>query len=99
MLTKCLCCAAASTDVLISMHGAGLTHVIFQPPGGALIELFPNYVPARPHFQKLSAWRHLVYREWSNKDARNEKENFATRIPPEVMLKLVGEVVMEMGRV
>jgi hypothetical protein len=30
-----------NTDVLISVHGNGLSHILFLPPGAAVIELFP----------------------------------------------------------
>ncbi|XP_064485257.1 EGF domain-specific O-linked N-acetylglucosamine transferase-like isoform X2 [Ornithodoros turicata] len=31
---------SANTDILIGMHGAGLTHVLFQPDWGVLFELY-----------------------------------------------------------
>jgi EGF domain-specific O-GlcNAc transferase len=29
------------TDVLVGVHGAGMTHVLFLPPGSAAVEIFP----------------------------------------------------------
>ena len=33
--------ATLQADVLMGMHGAGLTHLIFTQPGAAVVELFP----------------------------------------------------------
>lgn len=33
---------AAQTDVMLSMHSNGLTHALWMPAGGAVVEIFPN---------------------------------------------------------
>jgi capsular polysaccharide biosynthesis protein len=60
------------TDVLVAMHGAGLSHVLFMPRHGALIELEPRSQSANTHFADLALWRGLFYRRWKNTDSRNE---------------------------
>jgi len=35
------------TDLLIGIHGAGLTHTMFLPPGAALFEILPGNVGKR----------------------------------------------------
>ncbi len=34
----------ASTSVLIALHGAGLTNLMFMQPGTVVIEIFPPHV-------------------------------------------------------
>ena len=34
--------AVASTDILIGMHGAALTHSLLLPPWGGVMELWPK---------------------------------------------------------
>lgn len=52
----------ARTDVLIGMHGAGLSHALFLPPQGVLLELMPSGYSSRMHYQNFCAWRALVCR-------------------------------------
>ncbi|XP_070191928.1 uncharacterized protein [Littorina saxatilis] len=83
----------AGTDVLVGMHGAGLSHTLFLPPHGGLLELYPTYWPqANRHFRAMAGWRGLHYQTWQNHDSRNEKENHRTYIPPEVVVKMVKEI-------
>ncbi len=44
-----------STKILIGLHGAGLTHVLFLPRDGVLLELLPP-THMLDHFMKLSRW-------------------------------------------
>ncbi|ESN91341.1 hypothetical protein HELRODRAFT_150984, partial [Helobdella robusta] len=48
------------SDILVGMHGAGLTHSMFLRKNAALIELSPNYYSG-DHFKAISKWRNLVY--------------------------------------
>jgi hypothetical protein len=52
--------AVHSSRVLLGVHGAGLTHVLFMPAGSQLVELQP---PTHPlgHFEKLSRWAGVSY--------------------------------------
>ena len=75
------------------MHGAGLTHLLFMPSSAGLIELFPQYVPSRPHFRVLSNWRQISYLKWTNMDQENELPNYKTRIPTDVILHLVEKMI------
>ena len=71
--------AVVDTDILIGMHGAGLTHAIFLSPGAALIELFPAYHgQSNIHFRAIARWRHLAYQRWTNDDWRMELANRST---------------------
>ncbi|XP_052780696.1 uncharacterized protein LOC128217538 [Mya arenaria] len=69
------------TDILIGMHGAGLTHTLFLPKHAGLVELYPKYWPtANVHFQAMARWRNLKYLRWQNADPSNELSNKYTVI-------------------
>ena len=82
----------ANADILAGMHGAGLTHTLFLPSHGGLIELFPSYFPELGHFKALARWRNLHYLNWINEEAQNEKKNKRTRIPPSVFTGLLAKM-------
>ena len=75
------------TDVLVGMHGAGMTHVLFLPEHAVTIEFFPNYWGFLRNFKAMVDWRGMKYFGWQNKDQHNEFEGFNTRIPPEIVEK------------
>ena len=77
----------SNADVLVGMHGAGLTHTLFLPSHAGLIELVPEYFPPLGHFEGLARWRGLHYLRWTNEDVSNEKSGKRTRIPPSVFRK------------
>lgn len=55
----------AKTDILIGMHGAGLSHTMFLPRHAGLIEMYPMYYSSENrHFRKMAEWRHLHYISW-----------------------------------
>ena len=47
----------STTDVLVGVHGAGMTHVLFLPLHSSVIEVVPSGYDGRIHFQYMSAWR------------------------------------------
>ncbi|GAA6019248.1 hypothetical protein JCM10207_005053 [Rhodosporidiobolus poonsookiae] len=47
---------AYATDVLVGVHGAGLTHLLFMRPGGAVVEVLPS----RLDFQGFRNAAHLT---------------------------------------
>ena len=77
----------SNADVLVGMHGAGLTHTLFLPSHAGLIELVPEYFSPLGHFEGLARWRGLHYLRWINEDVSNEKSGKRTRIPPSVFRK------------
>merc|ERR1712004_212146 len=84
----------SSTDLLIGMHGAGLTHAIFLPDHAGLIELLPTYwSSANEHFQAIARWRHLYYDRWTNMDPMNESPDFYTVVPSHVLNEMVRNAV------
>jgi hypothetical protein len=86
----------ATTDILIGMHGAGLSHALFLPDHAALVELLPNYWPASEHFAAMARWRHLLYERWQNTDPTNELPDSSTRIPPHVVVDIVKKLLSTM---
>ncbi|RWS16710.1 EGF domain-specific O-linked N-acetylglucosamine transferase-like protein [Dinothrombium tinctorium] len=55
-----------NSDILIGMHGAGLTHVLFQPDWGVLFELYNCEDPNC--YKDLTRLRGLKYITWENND-------------------------------
>ncbi|XP_052800607.1 uncharacterized protein LOC128231618 [Mya arenaria] len=79
----------SNTDILIGMHGAGLTHVLFLPPHAVVLELFPEYygtMATLNYFETFSHWRNLTYFGWQNFDKSNEFPNYYTKIPGDVIV-------------
>ena len=86
-----------STDILIGMHGAGLTHSMFLPKHAGIIELIPNYwSAANMHFEAIATWRNLYFDRWTNEDPRNEAPNYSTTVPSEVVITLIKNMVRPM---
>ena len=83
----------SQTDILIGMHGAGLTHILFLPVTSGVIELLPKYVsPTNKHFQALAKWRQLDYMVWKNEVNTLEKHNHFTKVPEDLLIAMVGKM-------
>ncbi|CAG5127765.1 unnamed protein product [Candidula unifasciata] len=86
----------AKTDILMGMHGAGLSHILFLPATSGVIEFKPEYSnPALQHFKAFAYWRKLPYTIWHNYDTNNEKEFHKTYIPRDIVKKTVTEIFQE----
>ena len=78
------------TDVLVGMHGAGLTHALFLPASAGVAELFPiSQSPRTRHFRSLARWRRLFYVRWQNRDPGREHADHRTEVPPAVVVDAV----------
>lgn len=53
--------AVARISVLVGVHGAGLSHVVFLQQPGAVVEIAPPSYSGRPHFKQLAAWSNRSY--------------------------------------
>lgn len=85
------------TDVLIGMHGAGLSHTLFLPRHAGLIEMFPLYHPSENiHFRSMAEWRHLYYMSWSNFDMEKELDNQLTIVNVDEVAILATEMKQKM---
>ena len=83
----------SQTDILIGMHGAGLTHIVFLPNTSGVIELIPRYFsPTNKHFHALAKWRQLDYMMWRNEDNKLEKNNHFTVVPEDLLVEMVREM-------
>lgn len=81
----------AECDILIGMHGAALTEMLFMHEGRGIIELYPKYVQPtwRGHFIKMAAEKNLIYESWINTDSSLEHADYHTEVPPQVVLKKI----------
>jgi glycoprotein 2-beta-D-xylosyltransferase len=78
------------TDVLVGMHGAGLSHALFLPARAGLVELFPaDYSPRSRHFRRIAEWRGLFYAGWQNREPAREHPDHRTEVPPAVVVDAV----------
>ncbi|KAL4218445.1 hypothetical protein ACF0H5_023180 [Mactra antiquata] len=79
------------TDILIGMHGAGLTHTLYLPKTSGVIEIYPEYTSVgNAHFRAMSKWRQLRHIVWLNQDKTLEKKDHQTILPLHVIQELVG---------
>lgn len=84
----------AQTDILIGMHGAGLTHALFLPPHAAVIELLPDYFRlAYGHFEGISRWRKLKYKRWKGTADLDDVKTLTTVVPVPAILDILKEMV------
>ena len=68
-------CLVNSSDIIISMHGAGLSHVLFMNPRSTLIELFP-FSFRKTIFNNLAYIMGINYLYWQNNRFSNTVTNY-----------------------
>ncbi|ELR16310.1 glycosyltransferase AER61, putative [Acanthamoeba castellanii str. Neff] len=51
----------SKTNILIGVHGAGLSHTVFLPPEAILIELLPDSVKSFTYFRNLAKQSNHIY--------------------------------------
>uniref|UniRef100_K1PUM1 Beta-(1,2)-xylosyltransferase n=1 Tax=Magallana gigas TaxID=29159 RepID=K1PUM1_MAGGI len=82
------------TDILVGMHGAGLTLALFLPKHAGLIELYPKYWSVdNVHFKAIARWRNLQYTQWQNMDNKMEFPDYFTYIAPSVIQNLLSNII------
>ena len=77
------------TDILIGMHGAGMTHALFLQKHAAVVELHEN--TGMLHFWAFAKWRRLVHASWLN-EAGPDREGYHY-IPPKLILGIVKQLI------
>ena len=82
-----------NTDILIGMHGAGLTHGLFLPHFAGLIELVIMSWASNSHFEAISRWSDIKYLKWVNENFANELQDNYTFIPPRTLIGLVHQML------
>ena len=88
------------TDILIGMHGAGLTHTLYLPRTSGLIELFPvKFKKMHAYskmFEAIAKWRGLRYMFWENMNEAMEINNYFTVVDVAEVSKLVKAMVKDL---
>ena len=71
--------AAQAACVIMGAHGAGLSHVLFAPPGAHVLELQP---PAfqRPHFIAYAYWAGARHHLWTLSSAAPRVRDVVSRV-------------------
>ena len=82
-----------STNILIGMHGAGLSHAVFLPEEAVVVELFPEHVKKKKHFRNLARLRGHTYLPWQNQDRRNEIDDYTTKVDIESFREVLASAV------
>lgn len=83
-----------NTTILVAMHGAALTHTLFLPTGGGLVELFPIYYDEKNvHFKAICQWRGLHYEFYANKLPKMETGKYSTYFKPIIVIERVKRIV------
>ena len=87
----------SETDILIGMHGAGLTHTLFLPPRAGLIEFYPNYLSKHDsHYRDIAHWRNLHYAVWQNTEGKRILANKYTLVDEKAVVKMVHEIYIKL---
>ncbi|KAK3101208.1 hypothetical protein FSP39_001762 [Pinctada imbricata] len=87
----------SQTDILIAMHGAGLSHILFLPEHAGVLEMYPTYWPkTNRHFRAMARWKKLHYYNWQNINPLNEYDKFYTYIPSVVVTQRVQSIYYDM---
>ena len=75
-----------NTDILVGVHGAGLTQALFLPPNSYIIELAATSFQNRVHFRQLSAW---LGHDYQNILCKFVYPNDQVVISPSILVKAV----------
>ncbi|KAK3596442.1 hypothetical protein CHS0354_033405 [Potamilus streckersoni] len=80
----------SETDILVGVHGAGMTHTLFLPKHAGIFEIFPqNFKSTRSWYcvyEAVARWRSLSYISWTNTNPENEIEGGFLNIPVESLI-------------
>ena len=87
----------AKTDILVGMHGAGLTHSMFLPKHAGLIEFYPIYWSSNNLvFKAIARFRNLHYENWVNKEPKYEFPNEYTQVPMYIIADKLNRILEKM---
>ena len=87
----------SKTDILVGMHGAGLTHSMFLPKHAGLIEFYPNYWPSSiAMFKAIARFRNLHYENWVNTESKFEFPDKYTEIPEHIITDKLYSILKKM---
>lgn len=88
-----------NADILLGVHGAGMTHAMYMPHQSAVVELFPMASAGKNFdFEAIARWKDHVYVPWRKSTPETELTEEALRIPPFVLLELVTEAISKFQR-
>ena len=71
-------------DIIIGMHGAGLSHIFLTQPGTVLVELKPPGFTTQEHFRYLSKFAGAIHKPHILRGLSNKPSN--PTIPYEILV-------------
>lgn len=71
--------AVQNSCIIMGAHGAGLSHILFSPPGTHMFELRPPSF-MRPHFIAYSYWIGAVHHDWAMGTSSPNPQEVLTRL-------------------
>ena len=78
----------ASTDILVGMHGAALSYVVFLPPWASMVEMWPRI--SWKCFQHMSVLSGIFYQRWENRGpVRRDKSGDYTTVNVDEFIPIV----------
>ena len=92
---------SATTDILVGVHGAGLTHAIFMPRGSAIVEFMPFNLDYRG-FKNIAKMRGIGYYQAKTEDkrelthAKGDWQDDDVWMSEEAFLFTVGEAIEDL---
>ncbi|KAK3577710.1 hypothetical protein CHS0354_032703 [Potamilus streckersoni] len=83
----------SSTDILVGMHGAGMSHTMYLPRHAGVLEMFPkDFKVGRPWYcvyEAICRWRKLHYISWENRNSTIELPFDQIAIPLDMVVSNV----------
>lgn len=83
--------AVNSADIVVGIHGAGMSHVLFTRPNAGVVEVKPSGMSEHNHFKLFSAYRGDVQYRFTG--ASSDKPSIGVTAPVEQVTRVVDDLL------